>query len=73
MTMLDAFVGEEDDAKAYLDCVAPVLEQYTQCIADDPSCQPGWADDCRTTRDNVIGACPALAQITLSSFNACHL
>lgn len=71
--MLDAFAGEEDGAKAYLDCVAPVLEQYTQCIADDPGCQSGWADDCRMTRDNAINACPALSASTLDAFNICHL
>jgi hypothetical protein len=71
--MLDAFDGEEDLGKDYLDCASPILEQYVQCMNQDPGCEMGWADDCRATRDATLGTCLQLPADILGPFNACHL
>lgn len=71
--MLDAFDGEEDLGKDYLDCASPILEQYVQCMNSDPGCQMGWAANCRDTRDAALAACPQLPDDVRAAFNACHL
>jgi len=69
--LLDVLRGHEEDAEAYLSCANLTLIEFSNCLDENDSCEPGGYDNCVAAYMGAEGTCPQLSGVVQNEFAAC--
>jgi hypothetical protein len=67
----NALDGHESDAQDFLSCSNTALQEYQQCLAANPDCEPGVNDDCASVYTVAVAGCTQLPSDVQAAFAAC--